>query len=137
MFGNKKTTGAESAHIGGGSIINTIVEGTSVEGTMKTKTDLRVDGMHNGNITCDGRLIIGSTGRIEGEVKCQNAVIEGFFKGNLTVDGVLDVRETANVTGDIKTDKLLVQSGANFNGTCDMGSSLSNTYVSAESEMTA
>lgn len=137
MFGNKKTNGTESSYVGGGSIINTLVEGTSLEGVMNTKTDLRIDGMHNGKIFCEGKLIIGPTGRIEGEVSCQNAVIEGFFKGVLKVNDILDVRETANVTGEIKTGKLLVQNGASFNGTCDMGSAISNTYVSADSEVTA
>ena len=137
MFGNKKSNNTESTSIGSGSVINSIVDGSSVEGKMNTKTDLRVDGAHNGTINCEGKLIIGPTGRIEGEVRCQNAVIEGYFKGNLIVHDVLDVRESANVAGDIKTSKLLVQNGANFNGTCDMGSTKHKKSAPEQTKVTA
>lgn len=126
MFGNSKKTNSESnaASISGSSAINTIVNGTHIEGTINAKSDLRIDGHVEGTINTSGRLIIGTTGRIQGDAQCQNAVIEGSFRGNLTVTEILDVRETANVIGEIKTGKLLVQNGAVFSGNCDMGQKL-------------
>ena len=126
MFGNSKKSTSETSSSGtsGSSAINTIVGGTHVEGTINAKTDLRIDGHVEGTINTSGRLIIGSTGKIQGDAQCQNAVIEGSFRGNLTVAEILDVRETANVIGEIKTGKLLVQNGAIFSGNCDMGQKL-------------
>ncbi len=134
MFGNKKTSGSDSpASLGSNSsAINTIVEGTQIEGEITASNDLRIDGYISGNIKCEGKLIIGSSGKIDGTVYCQNAVIEGKFKGELTVNDILDVRESATVTGEIKTSKLLVQNGASFNGNCDMGTRIKN--ISANSE---
>lgn len=131
MFGNKKNPGLEGASsVSHSSTINTIVEGTYSEGTISTQSDLRIDGSVNGTINCEGKLIIGPTGRVEGDVTSQNAVIEGNFSGNLTINDILDVRETATVTGEIKTGKLLVQNGATFTGNCDMGHRIKN--ISAE-----
>lgn len=101
--------------------INMLVHGTFIEGTIKADNDIRIDGQLNGTLLCKGKLIIGPTGKIEGEVTCTNAVIEGGFSGTLKVEELLSVRETAKITGDISTDKLTVQSGASFNVNCTMG----------------
>jgi len=100
--------------------LNSLVQGTTVEGTIKADSDIRVDGAIKGKLFCDAKVIIGPTGQIEGEVKCQNAVIEGKFDGVLIVTELLNVRETAQITGDVTTGKLIVQSGAVFNVTCSM-----------------
>lgn len=133
MFGNKKTNVADSGMTtSNSSAINTLVEGSTTDGTITTKSDLRIDGTVTGHINCGGKLIIGGNGKVEGEVTCQNAVIEGHFKGELKVHEVLDVRETANVQGEIKTAKLLVQNGATFNGNCDMGAKMKNITKATE-----
>lgn len=125
MFGNtkaedtKKTT--PSGSVGAANALNSLVKGSAMEGTLKCESDLRVDGTIKGKLSCSAKLIIGPTGAIEGEVACQNAVIEGTFKGTLQVAELLNIRETASVDGDISTNRLIVQSGAKFNVACRMG----------------
>lgn len=121
MFGNTKKSGSETMQSTSSSGINTLVSGTTIEGTITAQNDIRIDGIVDGILNCKGKLIIGQEGKVEGQAICQNAVIEGNFQGSLTVQDVLDVRENANVVGDIKTGKLHVQQGAVFNGNCDMG----------------
>lgn len=122
MFGNNKKQGTENfSSSGNSSAINTLVAGTHIEGKITAKSDIRIDGTVEGTLHCSGRLIIGAEGKVEGESTCQNAVIEGSFKGTLVVEDQLDVRNNANVIGDIKTGKLNVDTGAVFNGNCDMG----------------
>ncbi len=124
MFGNSKSaeepkkTSATPGSTSGA--INALVKGTSVEGSLRCENDLRIDGTHKGKINCQAKIIIGPSGFVDGEIKCQNAVIEGRFKGILQVSDLLNVRETAEVDGEITTNKLLVQSGAKFNVACHM-----------------
>jgi len=132
MFGStkptedaKKTAGALTS----GSALNTLVKGTVVEGTVRCESDLRVDGTINGKLFCKAKVIIGPSGVVDGEIRCENAVIEGRFKGNLHVSELLNVRETAEVDGEITTNKLLVQSGARFNVACKMETGNSNGGV--------
>lgn len=123
MFGNNKNTEDSkkpAAALPSGSALNALVKGTVVEGAVRCDHDLRVDGMIKGKLTCKAKVIIGPTGSVEGEIHCQNAVIEGRFKGILQVSELLNVRETAEVDGEISTNKLLVQSGARFNVSCKM-----------------
>jgi cytoskeletal protein CcmA (bactofilin family) len=100
--------------------LNTLVRGTVIEGTVKCENDIRIDGILRGRLTSTAKVIIGPNGLVEGEIRCQNAVIEGQFKGQLFVAELLNVRESAQVEGDIKTNKLTVQSGAKFNVACLM-----------------
>lgn len=133
MFGNNSTKKEAAKTNGNPSInsLNTLVQGTLVEGTVKSESDIRIDGTIKGKLICDAKIIIGPGGSIEGEIKCKNAVIEGKFQGNLEVAELLNIRESASVSGDVVTNKLIVQSGAAFNVNCTMGvtkSPGSNTF---------
>ncbi len=101
--------------------LNSLVNGTEVEGTIKSESDIRIDGKIQGKLLCNAKVIIGPTGIVDGEVNCKNAVIEGSFEGSLNVDELLNVRETAKINGEVSTNKLIIQSGAVFNVSCVMG----------------
>lgn len=122
MFGSnkKKEVGKNplnsSFPSGSGHSLNSLVEGTSVEGTITSKSDIRVDGIIKGNLTCESKVIIGPTGFIDGEIRCENAVIEGRFEGILIVKELLNIRESAKVSGEVHYGKLIVASGAVITG---------------------
>lgn len=119
MFGSNKTPTKESpkliAGISSQGMLNSLVTGTTVEGLISADSDIRIDGYLKGTLNCKGKVIIGTSGSIEGEIKAQNAVIEGKFKGILQIEDLLQIKETANVEGEINTDKLSVSPGAKFN----------------------
>ncbi len=112
--------------------LNTLVKGTVVEGTVKSESDIRIDGIIKGSLNCNAKVIIGPSGFVEGEVKCANAVIEGKFEGSIQVSELLNIRESAKVSGDVRTNKLIVQSGAEFNVDCKMGAAEFNSKGSLE-----
>jgi cytoskeletal protein CcmA (bactofilin family) len=122
MFGGKtEKQGSSAGNAQPTNVSNSIVEGTEIRGDIKASNDIRIDGILVGKLECNGRVIIGAQGKIEGEIHCANAIIEGSFKGNITVKELLAIKETGSVTGDILTEKILIQTGANFNGKCTMG----------------
>lgn len=117
---SKKPTSSSSPSPSSNSI-NSIVAGTQIDGKVKSTNDFRIDGTLIGTLDCKGKVIIGTSGVVDGEIVCANALIEGKFDGNLTVKELLSVKDSAKITGEIVTDKLLVQSGAVFNVQCQMG----------------
>jgi len=142
MFGSKNKE-INNANKKGGIIpsssphsLNTLVKGTTVEGTISCESDIRIDGTVKGSLDCKAKVIIGPHGLVDGDVICENAVIEGRFEGTLQVAELLNVRETAQVNGDIKTNKLIVQSGAIFNVACKMGVQSTSNGVSASKAST-
>lgn len=125
MFGSKekgkgtKTVSTTSTTTSSG--LNTLVDGTIIEGQVNAKSDIRVDGVIKGSLNCEAKVIIGETGFIEGQINCFNAVIQGRFEGTLNVKELLNVRKTATINGEITTNKLIVEAGAIFNVSCKMG----------------
>ncbi|MDQ3016086.1 MAG: polymer-forming cytoskeletal protein [Bacteroidota bacterium] len=125
MFNNTKNDQKGKANgvtpTSSSSSSNSLVQGTNIEGTINADKDIRIDGSLKGNLICKGKVIIGPTGYISGDVQCENAVIEGRFEGLIIVGDVLHVKETARVDGDVTTQKLVVQPGSIFNVKCKMG----------------
>ena len=106
--------------------LNSLVQGTEVQGDLRSKSDIRIDGTLKGSLHCDAKLIIGATGKVEGKVVCKNAVVEGRFQGEIHVKELLTMKETANVQGDISYGKLVVQPGAVLIGDIRMGGPSAN-----------
>ncbi|HNX43943.1 MAG TPA: polymer-forming cytoskeletal protein [Bacteroidales bacterium] len=102
--------------------VNLLGSGTEINGDIRSNGDIRIDGSLNGTINCSGKVVIGSTGRIEGELICQNADISGEVKAGVRVAELLTLKATAVLCGDIITNKLAIEPGAVFTGTCKMES---------------
>ncbi len=101
--------------------LNRIVEGTTIEGSISSESNIRVDGFVKGTISTKGRLVVGVSGSIDGDVICQNAEIEGKINGSMKIGELLSLKSTAKIEGDITTGKLSVEPGAVFAVTCSMG----------------
>lgn len=131
MFGNSNKKNEESKTVkktatAPMNALNSLVQGTTLVGEIKSESDIRIDGTIKGTLNCNAKVIVGPTGYVEGEVHCKNAIIEGRLEGTIHVAELLNVRETADINGDIYTNKLIVQSGAIFNVGCKMGTQKSN-----------
>lgn len=111
--------------------INLIGAGTAIVGDIKLNGDIRIDGSINGKINGKGKLVIGSSGVLEGEIHCQNADISGMVKGQIHVSELLVLKATAKVVGDIHTQKISIEPGAVFTGNCTMSASVNKESISS------
>lgn len=124
MFNNKekKANGpvmknAEST----GTSINLIGAGTVIEGDIRSNGDIRIDGTVHGKVISKAKVVVGSTGNVEGDVTCQSSDVSGTVKGKMSVSELLFLKSSAKIVGDIVTGKLVVEVGATFTGSCNMG----------------
>jgi cytoskeletal protein CcmA (bactofilin family) len=123
MFRNDKTHDpmtkpAEPVNTGK---INSIMEGTVIEGEVRSDSNIRIDGRVKGTLNVRGRLIVGATGQVEGDISCQSSDIEGTVNGKILCQDLLSLKATAKLSGDINTKKLSIEPGAVFTGNCNMG----------------
>ena len=116
------------------SSINIINNGTLIKGDINANGDFRLDGTLEGNIQLAGKLVVGDTGVVNGNILCQNANIIGTVNGNLSVKELLSLHSTARVKGDILINKLSIEPGAVFTGKCRMIDEV--RQQAEESEMT-
>jgi len=107
-------------------VINLIAKGTRITGNITSDGDLRVDGEIDGDLETKARLVIGASGKIDGEIRCKSCEIAGTHKGKLFVAELLSLKASSNVTGDIVTGKLSIEPGAYFAGTCSMSDENTN-----------
>lgn len=103
------------------SNINMISEGTTIKGDIAANGDTRIDGELVGNITAQGKLVVGPKGKIAGEIRCNNVEVSGFIKGKVAAAELLNLKASAKIEGDIVAGKLSVEPGATFTGSCSMG----------------
>jgi cytoskeletal protein CcmA (bactofilin family) len=106
--------------------INLIGNGTAITGDITSNGDVRIDGTLKGNISITGKLVVGASGNIEGNIICQNADISGEIHGTLNVSELLSLKASAKVLGDIITGKISIEPSATFTGTCSMGAVVKN-----------
>lgn len=101
--------------------INIISEGTKIKGDIISNGDIRIDGELNGNISVKGKLVVGPSGKINGEIECSNIEISGYIKGKVSAAELLNMKALSQIEGDIIAGKLSVEPGSVFSGTCSMG----------------
>jgi len=112
--------------------INIIGKGTKIVGDITSAGDVRIDGFLTGNIVISGKLVLGPHGLIEGNITSVNAELEGEVKGIVNISETLSLKSTARINGDIVTTKLMIEPGALFTGTCNMGAKVKNMVQNTE-----
>src|SRR5438270_10249846 len=98
MFSKEK--GANGISLNGNSetLISAI---TTLNGDVASDTDLRIDGTIKGNVICSSKIIIGTSGVVEGNITGVQADVAGKVMGNIEVKELLQLREESNVEGNI------------------------------------
>lgn len=84
------------------------------------KSMLRIDGHFSGNvISANGTLIVSTGAQVtNAEIKVAVAKINGTVEGNIFASEQLVLGRTANVKGVVTAPALVVEEGAQLNGTC-------------------
>lgn len=100
--------------------INLISNGTEITGDVRSQGDIRIDGVLIGNLSTTGKVVIGTTGKVKGEVNCKNSEVSGVIEGKIRVSQLLTLKIASSINGDIITNKLSIEPGARFTGNCNM-----------------
>ena len=100
--------------------VNTIVEGTQIVGDITTNGEIRIDGRLEGNLQAKGKVVVGPTGSVKGEISCKNCDVQGKIEGKVEVGQLLSLKSSSKITGDVITHQLGIEPGARLNGNCKM-----------------
>ena len=100
--------------------ISRISVGTIIKGEIVSPYDIRIDGTFEGKVQTKGRVVVGETADIKGDVICENIDLWGKVEGNLFVKDTLSLMEGCSVNGNLNVRRLSVELGSTFNGNCRM-----------------
>ena len=100
--------------------VSTVASSMHINGDVEASHDMRIDGTIAGHVFCKGRVVLGDTGRIEGDLHAENADVFGRVNGNIYTKELLCLKSKSLVNGDISVGRLDIEPEAEFNGKCTM-----------------
>ena len=98
--------------------ISRISAGTVIKGEIVSPTDIRIDGTFEGKVQSKGRVVLGETAVVKGDIICNNIDLWGKVEGNVFVKDTLSLKAGCTMNGNLHARRLAVELGATFNGSC-------------------
>ena len=101
------------------NVTNFLASGIEIKGTIRFQNDMHIDGKIEGEIISDkGKVTIGETAQIKGDITAGDVRIYGNVEGKVTSDRC-ELKQQARVVGDMKTRSLAMEEGAHLLGRTD------------------
>ena len=91
-----------------------------VQGDLKSDGDIRIEGEVQGSIITKGNVFIGGQASVEATIQAGSAQIAGKVMGDVSVSKRLELQSSARLKGNISAAELVIQQGAQFNGSSSM-----------------
>jgi cytoskeletal protein CcmA (bactofilin family) len=102
---------------------STSVDSTSeVEGRLRCKETLRIDGRVQGEVHCERAVLIGEGARVKANITADEVQISGHVEGDIAARRKITLERTAVVTGDLTTPGIVIEEGAKLKGRIVIGS---------------
>ena len=98
------------------SVIGTEMQ---INGNIKCQGSLVLKGTVKGNIECD-EISVTNEGVLKGSVKAQDTIISGKFEGNIYSDSI-SIESTAKIKGGIHYNKFQAEPGAKLEVDLNVG----------------
>jgi cytoskeletal protein CcmA (bactofilin family) len=86
--------------------------GSRIEGDLHCPGDLALAGEVIGKGEIDGLFTLAESGKWQGELRCEQAVIAGQMSGNFLVRQKLEIRQHARIEGKVSAQQIVIIEGA-------------------------
>ena len=116
MFGMKKEEKTNKSL----TVDSLIGENIKIIGNIEGCGNIRIDGIIEGDVDYKGSITLGESGKIKGNVFCEEIIIAGEINGNVNSKDKLTLLPTGNLIGDMEVESLIIHEKANFDGKCKM-----------------
>lgn len=99
---------------------STLIEvGTLIKGEIIFDNELFIMGEVEGDLNSDSdlaKLIVSKTGKVQGEIRVPNVVINGTIVGNVRASENLEISGTAKIFGDLHYSTIEIKGGSLITG---------------------
>ena len=102
-------------------VVASLFKGSRVTGQLNFQGPARIDGIVDGEIQCQGMLVIGAGAEVRAKITGQTVVVHGRVEGNVMAKERLELVAPARLYGNIVTPRLTIAEGVVFDGDCSMG----------------
>jgi cytoskeletal protein CcmA (bactofilin family) len=94
--------------------------GALFEGTLSLSGDFRIDSEFRGELSTDGKIVVGPQGSVVGNVHAREVEVFGAVVGNVSARRQMILHAGARLHGDIETACLEIERHAFFQGATKM-----------------
>ena len=99
---------------------STLIEvGTLMKGEIIFDNELFVMGEVEGDLNSDSdlaKLVVSKTGKVQGEIRVPNVVVNGTIVGNVRASEKLEITGTARIFGDLHYSTIEIRGGSLITG---------------------
>jgi cytoskeletal protein CcmA (bactofilin family) len=98
-----------------------IGQGVTIEGTIVSTQDIRIDGRVEGAIEVgEHEVVLGAGSEIKADLSARSVLVGGSVTGNVTATERIQVQATGVLLGDVKTQRLVIHDGGLVRGKADV-----------------
>lgn len=101
-------------------VVTIIGPGTMVNGEIKCKGTVRIEGLVAGRVMSDDTIVVHETGRVKADLMAGQIIIGGEVQGNVFAQERLEITEKGRLLGDITAPRVSIAEGVLFEGACAM-----------------
>lgn len=113
--------------------ISIITNNLVMSGDLFTENDIRIDGEVKGNVHSKGKIVVGSQGRIKGNLEGYNIVVHGKVTGDCKAWDEFIIKPGGSLKGNIRTKRVTVMDDGCFDGNCIINNETPNDSESSVS----
>jgi cytoskeletal protein CcmA (bactofilin family) len=91
-----------------------VPEGVIIEGSLTSGSETEISGRVDGDVTVDGRLYLGATALISGNVRATSCKAEGLVEGKMECSQEIELGRTGRLNADALAGKKVTVAGQVF-----------------------
>ncbi|HEO70530.1 MAG TPA: polymer-forming cytoskeletal protein [Candidatus Hydrogenedentes bacterium] len=91
-----------------------VPEGVIIEGSMTSGSETEISGKIDGDVSVEGRLLLGASALVTGNVRATFCKIEGLVDGKVECSQELELGKTGRLNGDVLSGKSFYMAGQVF-----------------------
>lgn len=114
--------GNGSAGIARSQVISVLGPGMTVTGDVSGEGEFRIEGNVEGSISSAGRVVVGSSGQVLGDIEAVEVVASGKVSGKITASGSVRLESGCEIEADVEAATIALEDGGIVNGRLKMGS---------------
>lgn len=99
------------------------------DGLYRTRQNLRVEGVAEGEIQCEGTLTVEQGARVKAKITASKVTVAGDLEGEVVCEDVFKITPTGQVEAMVTARRLIVEEGGFYNGEFHMTKEEPDTYA--------
>ena len=96
------------------SATSVFAPGLNIKGDIEAVSDIRIEGDVYGDVTTPKKIIIGISGKVEGDIKASEICVMGEVLGDLFIEGLARFTAESKMRGKVFSEKIEIESGADM-----------------------